>query len=72
MAVVFRWVVARLLGLLVARYRWATRIVAVVSVVRWFARRRRSSAVVRVRPGESLVIGLDDRSPTARGGVRGR
>lgn len=72
MAVVVRWVVSRMLGLLVARYRWATRLVAVVSVVRWLTRRRRSAAVVRVRPGEALVIGLDDRSSTVRGSIRGR
>lgn len=72
MTVVVRWVVSRVAGLLVVRYRWATRLVAVVSVVRWFARRRRTAAVVRVRPGESLVIGLDDGPSTSRGRARGR
>lgn len=68
----FRWVASRVLGLLLARYRWATRLVVVVSIVKWIAARRRNSAVVKVRRGETLVIGLDDASTSARGGARGR
>lgn len=65
-----RWLATKIFAILVGRIRWVSRLATVFAVVRWLVNRRRSSAVVRLRRHETLVVGVDKAAHRTRKGSR--
>jgi flagellar biogenesis protein FliO len=68
MSSLMAWVARRFVSLFAARFKWMSRVMTVVSVLGWLVARRRRSAVVRLKRGETLVVGVERQARSIRGG----
>jgi hypothetical protein len=59
MSSLMAWLARRLVLLFVSRFKWMSRLMTLVSVVGWLVARRRRSAVVRLKRGETLVVEVE-------------
>jgi hypothetical protein len=59
MSSLMAWLARRLVLLFVARFKWMSRLMTLVSVVGWLVARRRRSALVRLKRGETLVVEVE-------------
>ncbi|MGA0863668.1 MAG: hypothetical protein ACO3RB_07235 [Ilumatobacteraceae bacterium] len=62
------WVARRFVSLFVSRFKWMSQVMTVASVVGWLVARRRRRAVVRLKRGETLVVGVERQARPIRGG----